>query len=171
MIRCPTDEGDYLLTNRSRTLIRFSERVSPDIVQLMTEMEELNVPFGYADRVKEIYFTYLRQEDMGDHSDGKIRISFSGQSRQALARILVHELAHNLDDHDGISERDDVIAEKRKRARYLPDSYARKNVVEYVAVSFETYYCGTPADRRRLKRMNPVIFANIRRIHRRHRAR
>jgi len=167
--KCPTDEGDYILKNASRTLIRFSERCQPDIGQLMAEMEELNVPFAYADKVKEIYFTLM--PDHGDHKDGYIRISFTNQSREILGRILIHELAHNVDDEEGLSEREDIIEEKRKKARYLPDTYARKNVDEYIAIGFETYYCGTPEQKRKMKRCNPRLFGAIRYLHRKYKAR
>jgi hypothetical protein len=135
----------------------------------MTEMEELNVPFAYAGKVKEIYFTLM--PDHGDHKDGLIRISYTNQSREILARILIHELAHNVDDEEGLSEREDIILEKKKKARYLPDRYARKNVDEYIAIGFETYYCGTPEQKRKMKRCNPRLFGAIRYLHRKYKTR
>jgi hypothetical protein len=169
VMRCPTDEGEYVLKNPSRTLIRFSERTDPDLGALMSEMEELNVPFSYTDKVKEIYFTLM--PDHGDHTDGKIRVSYTNESRKILARILIHELAHNVDEQEGLCDRPDIIDEKRKKARYLPDTYARKNVVEYIAIGFETYYCGTPEQKRKMKRCNPKLFGAIRYLHRKYKAR
>jgi hypothetical protein len=169
VVKCPTEEGEYILKNPSRTLIRFSERAQLDIHVLFDALEKLNVPFAFTNKVKEIYFTLM--EDHGDHLDGKIRVSYTTDAREILPRILVHELAHNIDDNEGISERDDITKEKRLKARYLPDRYARKNVMEYVAVGFETYYCGTPEQKKKMKRCNKKLFGVIRYLHRKYRSR
>lgn len=172
---CPTDEGDYILQNRSRTLIRLSTRANVDVARVLSEIEELGVPFSYTDKLKEIYFTILPSSEThvfhGDHKDGKIRVSVASEARELLVRTLVHELAHDIDDHEGISDSDEIIREKRKCARLLPDPHARKSVGEYVAIGFETYYCGTRAERSTLRLCCPRLHAAVRRVHRKYRSR
>lgn len=165
---CPTEEGAFVLKNRSRTLIKFSERACLDISSLLTQMEMLNVPFAYTDQVKEIYFTLMH--DHGDQLHDKIRISFKKDFHDQLDRTLVHELAHNVDDHEGISDDPDIVKEKRMCARYLPDVYARKAVIEYVAVGFEVFYCGTEHQKVKMKRLNPILYKWINRVHKKYKA-
>lgn len=167
---CPTDEGQLIFKNRSRTLIRLSERVSVDVIDLVAKMEGLGVPFAYTDHVKEIYFTLLIKNH-GYHDSGKIQISFTEHARPILDRILVHELAHNVDWHEGISEEPAILEEKRKRARFFSDKYARTSVAEYVAVGFEVFYCGSELERERMRKLNPRLYSAISQCHRKYQSR
>ncbi len=83
----------------------------------------------------------------------------------------MHELAHHVDEEEGISDRPGLLEEKKKKARYLPDSYAKKNLLEYVAVGFEVYYCGTREEKRKMKRCNRKLYSIIQYIHRKYKSR
>lgn len=169
-MKCEDPEGDFVLLNKCKTLVRFSQRARVDITELMARMEELNVPFGYTEDVKEIYFTVLSGMH-GDYSDGNLRLHCGHESKKIHDRTLIHELAHHVDEVEGISDREGILKEKMKKARYLPDTYARKNLLEYIAVGFEVYYCGTRDEKRKMKRCNPILFNTIRYLHRKYKAR
>lgn len=169
-MRCEDPEGDFVLLNRCKTLIRFSQRARIEVVELMNRMEELNVPFGYTEDVKEIYFTVLSGMH-GDYSDGNVRLHCGHESKKIHDRTLVHELAHHIDEVEAIGDRPGLAEEKKKKARYLTDSYAKKNVTEYIAVGFEVYYCGSREEKRKMKRCNPRLFNIIRYLHRKYKAR
>lgn len=162
---------DFVLLNGDRTIIRFTQRAEwLDIPWLMSKMEELNVPFAYTVGLKEIYFTMLQGLD-GDYKNGLIRLSIGMGSRYTLDRTFVHELAHHVDEAEDISGRESIITEKKTSAKELVDTYARKNVCEYVAVGFEVFYCGSKKERSRLRKKNPKLYNVIRYIHRKYSAR
>jgi hypothetical protein len=73
-----------------------------------------------------------------------------------------------MDDRELISLRDNIIKEKKLKVKYVNDSYARKNVGEYVAVGFEIFYCGTKKEKRSLKKHNPKLYGVISRLHRKY---
>lgn len=128
----------------------------------------MGVPFKYTDGLDLIYFTFLRGLH-GDYVDDRIRICANDETKKVMAKVFVHELGHHVDEQEDISGDEAIIAEKRERAKYIDDSYAKKNVVEYVAVGFETFYCGTNEEKRRLRKKNPRLYAAIRRCHRKYR--
>lgn len=169
VIKCNDKEADFVLLNKSKTTISFSKRSNADLAMIMNEMEEASVPFSYTNGVKKIYFTLLRSNTHGDYSDGNIRLSCGRNSRDMYASTFVHELAHHLDEEEDISGRDSIITEKKRKARYLTDSYARKNVGEYIAVGFEVYYFGSRDERARMRKNNPKLWNVIRHIHRKYR--
>lgn len=163
-----TQKGILVLKNRSRTIIRFSERASIDVVSLLTQMELLNVPFAYTNQVKEIYFTIMR--DHGDQLHDKIRISLKKNLKTQLDATLIHELAHNVDDHECISDDPKILREKKECAKFLPDQYARKDVREYVAVGFEVFYCGTQQQRSKMRKCNPILYSWILKLHKKYKS-
>lgn len=132
----------------------------------MSRMEELGVPAGYTRELEEIYFTRLHG-DAGDYFDGRIRISVDSKTWDIADKVLVHELGHHVDDMEDVTSDESLAHEKKTRGCYMPDGYARKNVGEYLACGFEIYYCGSKQDKRNLKKKNPVLYATIRRLHRR----
>src|SRR3954468_6303858 len=89
-------ENEYLLLNKSRTVIRFNKRVKLSPAILMSEMEELGVPIAYTEGLDDIYLTLLVNTS-GDYRNNKIRLTCCQESRDGPSRILVHELAHHLD--------------------------------------------------------------------------
>lgn len=139
-------------------------------------MEVHKVPIAYTEGLKEIYFTLLPSYSKGRVTSGdydaigKIRLSCDTTSRDSFDRNLIHELAHHVDEMEGISDRESIIEEKRTSARHIPDAYARKDVSEYVAVGFEIYYFGTRTQRGELRRQNPKLYNVIRYIHRKYSA-
>jgi len=158
-----TKNKEYELLNGSSTLIKCSPKSNPDISWLMSRMEELGVPPAYSHNLEEIYFTRL--VDDGDYSNGRIRISVYSRSWVVADKILVHELAHHVDDIENLTDNDMLLKEKKKKVKYMPDGYARKNVGEYLACGFEVYYCGTEKQKKTMKKKNPVLYKTIEKIH------
>ncbi len=156
------------LMNRWSTILRFSRRANADDALLLFDrMDELGVPFSYADELEEIYFTILPGKH-GQYSPCEIQLSVTRDSRLALDRTLIHELGHHLDNVEDISERPSVIREKREGAKTMLDPYANTSVSEYVAVGFEVYYVGTRVERARMRRHNPKLYRIIADIHRKY---
>lgn len=153
--------------NSGWTPIRLSQRVRVDLPALMSRMEELGVPLAYTREIEEIYFTLLPRR-AGDFSRNKIRISCDRLERENVDRVLVHELGHHVDDLEAIAARDEIVRERRRRGGRMGDPYARKDVDEYVAVGFESYY---GAARRRFKKENPVLHRAIAAAHEKYRVR
>lgn len=164
-------EGEYVLMNKTRTTIRLSGHSFVDLGEILAKIEEAGVPLSFTDGLKEIYFTILKSDDktylQGDYKDGVIRISTDEANRPDIPSTLVHELAHFVDEEFDISLKKKIIEEKPKKARYMPDSYARKNVEEYVACGFEVYFFGTREQRGAFRRNNPKLCNVIRYLHRR----
>lgn len=171
VIRSYCKDADFVLLNKSQTLIQFSQRIKVDIISIMSEMEEANVPFSYTEGIERIYFTLLRCSIHGDYKNGKIRLSCGHASRDMHACILVHELAHHIDEEEYISGCDAIISEKKKKSHLMTDIYARKDTSEYVAVGFEVYYFGSNDERTRMRKNNPKLWNAIKRIHNKHRIR
>lgn len=164
---CGKDE--YTLLNGSDTLFTFNgrSRGKVDLAVLLTSLEEANVPLSYADGINEVQFTLLPLLH-GDYFDGKIRLSCSNDSLKILSRTFVHELAHHIDDVEDISGIDELMVEKKRRAKYIDDKYAGKNVGEYIAVGFEVFYFGSSEEREKLMQMNPKLYRTIMRVHKKY---
>lgn len=128
-------------------------------------MDELGVPFGYTKGLQEIYFTRLRSL-AGDYVDRHIRISVDQRTMEIVDKVIVHELAHHLDDQVGLSQNKKLVKEKNQKGKYMPDGYARKDVGEYLACGFEIFYCGDKKTRDRMKEKNPVLYETILSVHR-----
>ena len=158
---------EYELLNGSGTPIRLSPKAQPDISWLMARMEELGIPIAYTMNLEEIYFTFLKGRDHGDYRVGKIRISSNKETKEIMDSVFVHELAHFVDDMDDVTSNDLLIKEKKQRAKYMPDPYAKKNVGEYLAVGFEVYYLGTDEEKKRMRKSNPRLYRTIASLHHR----
>lgn len=172
VVDCNDPEGDYVLLNKSRTIVRFSKRFPDvDILGLMSKMEESNVPFSYTEELKEIYFTLLPGKTHGDYINGRIRLSCGHASSDIQPVTLVHELAHHIDELEDISGRESVAIEKKNKANMLQDKYAQKNISEYVAIGFEVYYFGDKKARAEMKKNNPKLWNTIKNLHSKYRSR
>lgn len=166
-----TETGEYILLNRSRTVIRLSEHSFIDLAEILSKIEEADVPISFTDGLKEIYFTILGEYDegrhlAGDYKDGVIRISTHAISRSDIPQTFVHELAHHVDIEYDISLKKKIIEEKPKAARFMPDRYARKDISEYVACGFEVFYFGTREQRGTFRKSNPRLYNVISYLHR-----
>lgn len=167
-------EGEYVLLNRTRTAVRVSEHSFIDLGEILSKIEEAGVPISFTDGLKEIYFTILRDEDpdillQGDYKHGVIRISTSVENRPDIHRTFIHELGHYVDEEHDISHRPKVITEKPKSAKFMPDSYARKSLGEYIACGFEVFYCGSRPQRGAFRRTSPKLYNVINYLDRRSR--
>lgn len=164
-------EDEYVLMNKNRTVIRMSEHAVVDLGEILAEIEEAGVPISFTDGLKEIYFTILKSDEkttlQGDYKNGVIRISTAMANRDEMAETFVHELGHYVDEVYDISLKKKIIEEKPKKARLMPDDYARKNIEEYVACGFELYYFGTREQRGAFRRNNPKLCNVIRYLDRR----
>lgn len=141
--------------------------------RILSTLEEVGVPISFTDGLKEIYFTLLRGDEdykqvYGDYKDGVIRLSVDPESREELVETFVHELGHHMDERYDISARKKIVEEKKKASRLMPDSYARKDVDEYVACGFEVYYFGSRRQRGDFRRNNPKLYNAIRYLERNH---
>lgn len=146
-------------------------RVNVDLAEIAAALEEANVPLALTDGVTEIYFTILCNENVGNYSKGVISISYCRVGRKLAWKTLVHELAHHIDESEGISDGPEFIQEFRSRSHLLVDDYARELPREYLAVGFETFYFGMKWERRRMRKRNPLLWRTISSIHRRLRSR
>lgn len=159
------DEG-YVLLNSTATLIRLAKHVRMNVAELLDKMEELQIPLKYTSGLKEIYMTQLyRYGKHGDYLENHMRLSCGPNDKEYLPKTFVHELAHHVDDREGIRLDEAVISEYKKHWRSLGDKYARKNVGEYVAIGFEIFYCGTKGEKSRLRKKNPRLYKAIRKTH------
>lgn len=158
----PIDDSEYELANGTNTIVRVSKRFKPDLTGMMSLLEESGFPIEYSRGVILIYFMMMKG-DAGRYVQSAIGVSHG--SLPQMTRTLIHEIGHHVDANEGISEDPKIISEKSKRARYLSDAYARKDVGEYVAVGFETYYFGGTAEKERMKRLNPQLYDRIAKIH------
>lgn len=165
------DEDRFELLNGESTIITFSKKANPVydskdefVSKLMCDMENAEVPISYTKNVKEILFTRMTK-CIGDHSDGRIRISTIEQGLRNAAKILTHELAHHVDLIEGIDQDYKMIKEKIKKSKFMPDCYSRKDVEEYWACGAEVFYFGDEKAKRKLRKMNPYLFKTITAIH------
>lgn len=163
-------EGEYVLLNRSRTIVRVSEHSFIELAAILAKIEEAGVPIAFTDNLKEIYFTILRDVDVdtflqGDYKHGIIRINTSIENRPDIHRTFVHELGHHVDAEHDICHRPKVIVEKPQRSRHMADPYARKSLGEYIACGFETYYFGSRPHRGNFRRLNPKLYNVIHYLH------
>ena len=157
---------EYILLNSSSTPVRCSPSSKPNISWLMSRMEELEVPIAYTNELEELYFTRIGS-DHGEYCSGKIKIASDQKTKDIMDKVLVHELAHHVDDQEDITSDDKLIEEKKTHGKYMPDRYARKNIYEYFAVGFEIYYLGTDIQKKKMKRINPRLYKLIHRVHKR----
>jgi hypothetical protein len=165
-------DREFLLLNKTQTLITLAKQVQTvHLASVLSRLEELKVPLSYSEGISEIRFTRLRGVDEGWYQDSQIMLhAYTRSSVDQLVRTLVHELGHHVDSHEGMSEQDWVLKEKKERADHLFNNYAKKNVCEYIASGFEVFYCGTKDERERMKKMNPFLFGIIRMVHKKYRS-
>lgn len=126
------------------------------------------MPIAYTIGVREVYFTIFSQRHAGDYRDGKIRMDCGVNSQRMLPEILIHELAHHLDDEELLSDRPEIRAEKKLGSKFMEDKYAQTNIGEYVAVGFEVYYFGVEPEKESLRKHNPALYSAIDEVHRKY---
>ena len=168
IVPCRLFDCNFMLLNKSGTQIYLSERTKLDIVDLMTKMEEYDIPLAYTGKLDSIHFTTFSRTKCGDYLNNVIRLNRSPIFRDVLHITLLHEIAHHVDSYEGISEREDIALEKTKCARFLSDTYARHDVLEYVAVGFEVFYFGTKEQHKKMKRLNPKLYNTIKKLHKKY---
>ena len=148
--------------------IRVAKVAKTNISLLMKRMELSGVPIGYAHGLKRISITPIDSCDDGLYHNDRIKVSCRDDVSRDLCQVLAHELAHHLHDHKAIEVSSSLRREFRRRARFLPDSYARESVYEYVAVGFEVYYFANEKTRSRMRTKNPVLYSLIKKTHKQH---
>lgn len=161
------DEAGFMYLVGSETTFLFTAKTwSMNIIpKVLSDLETAGVPVSYTKGVRSIKFTRIPSGRLGTYALGKINISVFANCDIPLAKLIVHELAHHLDDMEDIVSDPKLIREKKTRAKYL-DPYARRNVDEYFAVGVEEYYFG---DRKKLSKNNPVLYKKISKIHHKYR--
>lgn len=159
---------EYSLNNgkkSDRTRLSLSPKSNPPINYLMKRMRDANVPIGYTIGLKEIYFTRLHGTH-GDYTFSKIRLSTDIRSWEISHVVLVHELAHHLDEILEITKDDRLRKEKKENAQHMPDGYAKTNFGEYLACGFEIFYFGAKKEKDKMKQKNPRLYRTIETLHR-----
>ena len=161
--------NEYCLRNPSRTLVRVNRRADVDLSWFFSVLEDIGLPIAFTRELEEINFTWIKKQG-GDYLDGKIRVT-PITDQALMAKIFVHELGHHVDEQEALFERDSLIEEKKDRGHLMDDKYAQKNMFEYIACGFEVFYCGTPLERKRMKKNNPKLWNVISWIHRKYKNR
>lgn len=164
----PQGSRSYLLHNSSNTQVLLSKRAKPSLTKMLSRLEEANVPIAYTRGLKKIYFTIFSGRHVGDYVNGVVRIDARSENDFMLSEVMIHELAHHIDDEELISEIPAVRAEKKKASKYLEDKYAKKSISEYVAVCFEVFYFGSPPEIESLRKRNPAVYSAILRVHKKY---
>lgn len=160
-------DGHYVLLNPDETVVHKSPAARVDIVDVLSQLEELGVPPGYTRDLSEIYFTTHLSGAVGTHEDDVIRVV----ANILKVKVLIHELGHHIDDLEDVTLDGHLTEERKESAGKLDDAYGKKNDAEYLAVGFEVFYAGNVADKRRLKKNNPLLHRTIQRIHERYQKR
>lgn len=163
------DSGESMYLLDSETVFEFTRTTRGiDIAVIMTDLENANVPIKYTRDLRTIRFTKLPSGDLGNYAEGVIQLSVFKSSTVPISKVLVHELAHHLDDLEDIVSTPELIREKKNRAKFL-NKLAEKNVDEYFAIGFEVYYFGDKFAKRKLRKMHPVLYKKIAAVHRKYR--
>lgn len=162
-----TNPREFLLLNGSGTVFKMAGRVTVDLGKMLSRMEESKVPLKYTEFLEEVYFCHLRNVD-GDYIDSKMRLCGTKDYEDMLPQIFVHELGHHVDDREDISGLESIIAEQKEGWRTLGDTYARKNVMEYVSVGFEVFYFGSKKRKTKMKSCNPQLYKAISSAHKKY---
>jgi len=162
------DEAGFMYLLGSETTFLFTAKTwSMDIIpKVLSDLETAGVPLSYTKGVHSIKFTRIPAGRLGTYALGKIHVSVFANCEIPLAKLIVHELAHHLDDMEDVVSDPKLMHEKKKKAKYL-DPYARKNVDEYFAVGVEEYYFG---DRKKLSKNCPVLHKKISQLHHKYRS-
>lgn len=171
----PDPKSDRLYTLAGvGAVVRLAESVEVDIAAVLDELESRDVPISYAAGLKEIYFTVLPSDTRGhvvyaDYSEGVIRVSCGSESRGSLAKNIVHELGHHLENEECFTHRPKIVDECRRLARKgILREYAAKDPEEYAAVGLEIFYFGSRFERGELRRKYPRLYNMLRYLHRKH---
>lgn len=164
--KCVQKKGrEYTLCEDLGIEVFLSPSSTVDVRAVVDQLNELNIPSSFAFALEEVYFTRLRNRDHGDYLKGRIRLSSNAVTQSIMGQVIVHELAHHVDELFCLSSDEKLVKEKKLRWKYLPDPYAKKDVSEYLAVGFETYYCGSLRQRVEMKQKNPVLYEIISSTH------
>lgn len=161
-------DGVFLL-NPDHTEVKYSPSLRYfTMTGLLSDMEYAGVPHSYMRGVHTLSITRLNRGDLGQYSDGHIQLSLFKSSPIPLGQVLVHELAHHLDDQEAVTASDDLIKEARlhgvSMARTTNTSAKKIDAEEYLAYGFEIFYFG---DRKLLKK-HPVLLKKISALHRKY---
>lgn len=157
-------DREFQLLNGSQTLITLSPKSKFDVTLLMSKLEEIEFPLSYTKGLKLIHMTKL-PGTAGDYLDCRIRMSSDKLTQDIMDVVFVHEVAHHIDDIENVTDDEHLKKEKKKKAKFMPDGYAKKNVGEYFATGFEVFYCGTKKEKSNMRKKNPRLFSTISALH------
>jgi hypothetical protein len=161
-VRPPAGKLRYIL---NAIPVRMCANCKLDMNDVVAELIKHGVPARFIEGVREITFTSLPKRSAGDFLSGMMRFSYGREHWSYLPNVFVHEMAHNLDDVHGFSKNKKLVREFKSRAKFLSDGYAKKNIGEYIAVGFETFYFGTGEEVKTLVEKNPVLWKLCREAH------
>lgn len=170
---CPPSRNDgarLFLLNRSNTLISVRKGLHYDPLELFKRLEKAKFPLKYTEGLERIHFTILHEEGIGGYYlDNKIWIDVSEDQIKHLVKTFTHEVGHHVDEQEEVAS---MLHEERiKKAKHLHATFSKRSDDEYLAIGFENYYGGTPAERRRMRLHNPLLYRTVRFLHREYRFR
>lgn len=168
---CPPSKNEgagLFLLNRSNTLISIRKGLKFDPLPFFKQLEKLKFPLKYTDGLERIHFTILKESGVGGfYLDNRIWVDVSKSQLDFTLQIFAHEIGHHVDDQEEVASM--LHEERMKRAKHLRASWSKRSDEEYLALGFEKYYGGSPADRRRMRLRNPLLYRTIRFLHREYR--
>jgi hypothetical protein len=158
------DGAGLFLVNKSETLVTVNNRLDFDPLALFAELDKLNFPMSYTEGLEHIHFSKLRGNLCGYYDDNKIYVHVSKVSSVNTLQTFIHEVAHHVEEKEGIASF--LHEEKIKRSKYIDESFSSRKDDEYLALGFERYYSVDPQRRRELKKRNPLLYKTIQLLHR-----
>jgi hypothetical protein len=158
------DGASLYLMNRSETMVSVNRRVHFDPVKFFKKLEKIKFPVKYTVGLERIHFTILTGDAGGYYMDNKIWVDISRAQLDHTLQIFVHEVGHHVEEQEAISTF--LHEERMKRSKHLHASFSERSDDEYLAIGFERYYSEDPADRRALRKKNPLLYKTIQRLHR-----
>lgn len=160
-------DGSFVLLNGDETSIRRSPAAKVDIPDVLSQLEELDVPAAYTRGLEEIYFSRHLIRRVGSYEGDVIKVT----ANLLKVRVLIHELGHHIDFLEDVTLDGRLDRERKERGDLMVDPYSKKDDSEYFAVGFEVYYAGNVAEKSRMRRNNPLLWKAISRVHERYQKR
>lgn len=151
------------LLNRSRTLISVNRRLDFDPAQLFRRLEKIGFPFRFTEGLERIHFSILTGDAGGYYVDNMIWVDVSKKLQDHTLETFVHEVGHHVDEQEDVAPF--LHKERLKKYRHLHETWSKHSDDEYLALGFGKFYSEDPADRRRLRAKNPLLYSAIRALH------
>lgn len=160
------DGAQFVLLNRTRTLVKVHRRLHYDPQTLFARLRAVRFPFKYTEGLDFINFTIIpaKSDCVGYYIDNKIWVDVSQSGIDRVFSTFTHEIGHHVDEREeDISQF--LKEERQKCAKHLHEKGCFRKDDEYLATGFEKFYHEDFEVRRILKRMNPLLYRTIQLLH------